>query len=62
MYVNNQKIANVNEFKYLGLILSNSSSKPDILLKARISKAQRTFYAVKTNCKLLGITNVRVKL
>ena len=52
----------MSEFKYLGLILSNSSSKPDVLLKARIFKAQRTFYAVRTNCRLLGISNVRVKL
>jgi hypothetical protein len=36
MYVNKSKIDNVDEFKYLGLILSNSSSKPDVLLKARI--------------------------
>jgi hypothetical protein len=39
MYVNNKKIDNVDEFKYLGLILSNKSSKPDVLLQARISKA-----------------------
>ena len=62
MYVNKQKIDTVNEFKYLGLILSNTTSKPDVLLKARIVKAQRTFYAVRTNCKLLGISNIRVKL
>jgi hypothetical protein len=62
MYVNSKKIDTVDEFKYLGLILSNKSSKPDMLLKARILKAQRTFYAVRTNCRLLGINNVRVKL
>ena len=52
----------MSEFKYLGLILSNSSSKPDVLLNARILKAKHTFYAVITNCRLLGISNVRVKL
>ena len=62
MYVNNQKIDTVNEFKYLGLILSNTTSKPDVLLKARILKTQRTFYAVRTDCKLLGISSIRVKL
>jgi hypothetical protein len=62
MYVNQSKIDTVQEFKYLGLILSNKSSKPDVLLNARILKAQRTFYAVRTNCRLLGISNVRVKL
>ena len=32
MYVNKQKIDTVDEFKYLGLMLSNSSSKPDVML------------------------------
>ena len=32
MYVNRNKIDTVNEFKYLGLILSNSSCKPDVML------------------------------
>jgi hypothetical protein len=39
MYVNSLKIDTVDEFKYLGLILSNKSSRPDILLKARMLKA-----------------------
>ena len=55
-------VETVNMFKYLGLILSNSSKKPDVLLEARINKAQSTFYAVRSNCKLLGISNIRVKL
>jgi hypothetical protein len=46
----------------LGLMLSNSTCSPNVLLKARISKAQRTFYAIRTNCRLMGISNVRVKL
>jgi hypothetical protein len=60
--VNNMNITTVNRFKYLGLILSDSSTKPEELLQARINKAVSTFYAVKTNCKLLGISNVRVRL
>ena len=32
------------------------------MLKARIVKAQQTFYAVRSNCRLLGISNVRVEL
>jgi hypothetical protein len=32
------------------------------MLEARINKAKSVFYAVKSNCKLLGISNVRVKL
>ena len=62
MYVNTEKIDTVDEFKYLGLILSNKSCKPDVMLKARIIKAQRTFYVVRTNCRLLGISNIIVKL
>ena len=55
MLVNKKPIKTVNDFKYLGLILSNKSCKPDQLLKARISKAKRTFFAVRTNCRLMGI-------
>jgi hypothetical protein len=32
MYVDGKKIATVKEFKYLGLIISNSRCKPDVLL------------------------------
>ena len=62
MYVSNYEIDTVTEFKYLGLIMSNQACKPDILLKDRILKAKRTFFAVRTNCRMLGISNVRVKL
>ncbi len=70
MYVNSvgnlkvekKKVKSVKEFKYLGLILSNSSSKPEALLQARINKANSVFYAIRSNCRLLGISNVRVKL
>jgi hypothetical protein len=70
MYVNcNDKlrigpkfVETVKDFKYLGLVLSNKCKHPEILLKARINKAKSVFYAVKSNCKLLGISNVRVKL
>ena len=62
MYVKKSPIETVDQFKYLGLILQNKSCKPDVMLKARIVKAQQTFYAVRSNCRLLGISNVRVKL
>lgn len=70
MYVNcdsklkigNSFVKTVREFKYLGLILSNSCKKPEALLQARINKASSTFYAVRSNCRLLGVTNIRVKL
>jgi hypothetical protein len=70
MYVNcldelrigNSLVKSVKEFKYLGLILANTSRKPETLLLARISKAKSVYYAIRSNCKLLGISNVRVKL
>ena len=42
--------------------MANNSRKPDALLQARINKAQSTFFAVRSNCKLLEISNIRVKL
>jgi hypothetical protein len=70
MYVNcNDKlkigpkfVETVKQFKYLGLVLSNKCRHPEVLLDARISKAKSVYYAIRSNCKLLGISNVRVKL
>ena len=42
--------------------MSNNSRKPDALLQARINKAKSVFFAIRSNCKLLGISNVCVKL
>lgn len=42
--------------------MSDSGTKPEVLLQAKLNKAVRAFYAVKTNCKLLGISNIRVKV
>ena len=60
--VKGHKLTAVHKFKYLGLMLSDNCTKPEIMLQARISKAVGTFHAVRTNCRLLGISNVRVKL
>jgi hypothetical protein len=57
-----EEIETVNEFKYLGVMIANNSKTPSRILKARLSSAKRSFNAVCTNCKLLGISNVRVKL
>ena len=62
MYVNNKQIETVNQFKYLGLEISNNSVKPDTIIIARLAAAKRIFNAVQTNCRILGISNVRVKL
>ena len=39
MYVENEPMDTVDEFKYLGLIISNNVCKPEVMLKARINKA-----------------------
>ena len=62
MYVNNKEIETVQEFKYLGIMLSNQATKPDKILKARLNAAKRSFLSICTNCRIVGITNVKVKL
>ena len=46
----------------MGLNIVNDSNKPDKVLVDRIQHATRTFNALKSNCRLLGITNVRVRI
>ena len=43
-------------------MLSNKSTKHDKILKARLSAAKRSFILICTNCRIIGITNVKVKL
>jgi hypothetical protein len=43
-------------------MLSNKATKPDKILKARLNAAKRSFLAICTNCRIVGITNVKVKL
>ena len=62
MYVNNKEIETVQEFKYLGIMLSNKATKPDKILKARLNAAKPSFPSSCTNCRIVGITNVKVKL
>ena len=62
MYVDTKKIETVEEFKYLGIMLYNDATKPDKILKARLNAAKRSFYSVCTNCRIIGVTNVKVKL
>ena len=62
LHVYNQEIETVNCFKYLGIILANNETTPISVLKARLNSAKRNFNALSTNCKLLGISNIKVKL
>ena len=43
-------------------MLETNTTKPDKIVKARLNAAKRSFLAVCTNCRIMGITNVKVKL
>ena len=43
-------------------MLDNKATKPDKILKAHLNAANRNFVSICTNCRLIGITNVKVKL
>ncbi len=55
-------LKNVSEFKYLGIIIANNLTTPSRIINARLKAANRSFNAVCSNSKMLGITNVKVKL
>ncbi len=57
-----QPLAEVDTFKYLGITLSRTCLRPDGILRDRLTKARKTFNAVRSNCRLLGLNNARVKL
>ncbi len=44
------------------MIIANNEATPISVLKARFNAAKRSFNAVSTNCKMLGISNIKVKL
>ena len=62
MFIENQEIKTVDEFKCFGVILSNKATKPDQIIKARLNAAKRSFVAICSNCRIVGINNVKVKL
>ena len=43
-------------------MIHNDAFKPDKIIKARLNAAKRSFLSVCTNCRMIGITNVKVKL
>lgn len=43
-------------------MLDNKAVKPDKILKARLNAAKRSYVSICTNCRLLGISNIKVKL
>jgi hypothetical protein len=43
-------------------MLDNKATKPNKILKARLNAAKRSFWSICTNCRIIGISNVKVKL
>ena len=58
----NEYLDTVDQFKYLGIEISNKSINPEGILQARLIKANSMYQAVKTNCRTLGLSNVRIKI
>ncbi len=44
------------------MIIANNETTPISVLKNRLNSAKHSFNAVCTNCKMLGISNIKVKL
>ena len=59
---NDLPIENVNEFKYLGLIIDRATANPSIMLEKRICKAVAAFNNIKCHARLLGLHNRRVRI
>mgnify|MGYP000028169113 FL=1 len=59
---NKLPIENVNEFKYLGLVINRAHNSPTTMLEKRISKAVSAFNNIKCHARLLGLVNRRVRV
>ena len=62
IYCRAAPLEEVSAFKYLGVTLAATCYRPDGILQDRLLKARRAFNAVRANCRLLGLSNARVKL
>ena len=60
--INEKEIEIVDYFKQLGFNISNACMSPVSILEDRIIKANRMFQAIRTNCRLLGLSNIRIKI
>ena len=58
----NQPLKNVDEFKYLGLIINRAKSHPAEMLNMRIKKTEAAFRSIKCHSRLLGLFNRRVRV
>ncbi len=59
---NGRIIENVDEFKYLGLVINKFNRSPIRVLEARIVKAIAAFNVVRYHARMLGLFNRRVRI
>ena len=57
-----QPLENVEEFKYLGLIINRANNNPSAMLNMRIKKTEAAFCNIKCHARLLGLFNRRVRV
>ena len=58
--INETEIGIVDTFKYLGFNISNACMSPVSILEDRVIKANRMFQAICINCRILGLSNIRI--
>jgi hypothetical protein len=59
---NGSPLENVDEFKYLGLIINRARNSPTAMLEKRISKAKVALNNIKCYTRLLGLFKRRVRI
>lgn len=59
---NGLPLKNVEEFKYLGLIINRANNSPTAMLEKRICKTKAAFHKIKCHSRLLGLFNRRVRI
>jgi len=55
------ELRNVEQFKYLGLIVAATATSPQQMMQARITATLKAFNALKIKCKILDVYNCRVR-
>ena len=57
-----EAVANVKEFRYLGIPMLSTARSPEHILQNRLKAAQRAFAALCANAHYFGILNCRVRV
>ena len=59
---NGKPLENVQEFKYLGLMINRANNNPSAMLENRIYKTKAAFNKIRCHTRLLGLFNRRVRI